>query len=334
MLEVLQTVFEPFAARLIAGIAGGAILLGLAALAVAMFQYRKVRNWAPADARILGSEPGFELRQKFKTEQPRNVRVAKITYEFAAAGRTWRSNRILDSGDAPEDQTERLLAAYPAGSTAKIRYDPKDPAKSALEINHPPKDLAAGCLAGTLIVLVFAAAGILFVTFGIDGLQQPLPAAILPLTIAGPIIGLVPLMLFVGFHRRSAVVKRWPTINGRVVSSGIHQFQQRRTESQQRSYRRRRMQTLYMPVVEYSYSVGGRDFSSRSIWDGTEVSGSRDHAQRIADRYPVGRTVTVHYDPSAPGKAALEVGGNWHWAMLAGETVAFAVAAWSTGLFG
>jgi len=332
MLEALQTVFEPFAARLIAGIAGGAILLGLAALAVAMFQYRKVRNWATADARILGSAPGFELRQKFKTDQPRNVRVARITYEFEAAGRTWRSNRILDSGDAPEEQTERLLAAYPAGATARIRYDPKDPSKSALEIDHPPRDLAAGCLAGALIVVVFAAAGILFVTFGIEGLQRLLPDAILPLTIAGPVIGLLLLMLFVGFHRRAAVVKRWPTINGRVVSSGIHQFQKQRIEPKQGTRRRRRTQTLYMPIVEYGYSVGGRDFSSRSIWDGTEVSGSRAYAQGIADRYPVGRMVTVHYDPSAPAKAALEVGGNWHWAMLAGAIVAFAVAAWSTGL--
>lgn len=333
MLEALQTVFEPFAARLIAGIAGGAILLGLAALAVAMFQYRKVRNWATADARILSSAPGFELRQKFKTDQPRNVRVAGITYEFEAGGRSWRSNRILDSGDVPEEQTERLLAAYPAGATATIRYDPKDPSKSALEIDHPPKDLAAGCLAGALIVVVFAAIGILFVTFGIEGLQRLLPDAILPLTIAGPVIGLLLLMLFVGFHRRAAVVKRWPTINGRVVSSGVHQFQKQRIEPKQGTRRRRRVQTLYMPVVEYSYSVGGREFSSRSIWDGTEVSGSRAYAQGIADRYPVGRMVTAHYDPSAPGKAALEVGGTWHWAMLAGAIVAFAVAAWSTGLF-
>ena len=333
MFETLQSVFEPFAARLIAGIAGGAILLGLAALAIAMFQYFRVRNWAAASARILSSAPGFELRQKFQTEQPRNVRVAKITYQFDAAGRSWRSNRILDSGDPADDQTERLLAAYPVGATVTIRHDPKDPSKSALEIDHPPKDLAMGCLAATLIVVVFAAICILFVTYGIEGLQRLLPDAILPLTLAGSVIGLLLLMLFVGFQRRANVVRRWPTINGRVVSSGVHEFQQRRDKPQRTIRGTRMMKTMHMPVVEYSYAVGGRDFTSRSIWDGTEVSGSRDYAQGIADRYPVGRTVTVHYDPAAPGKAALEVGGNWHWAVLAGAIIAFAAAAWSSGYF-
>lgn len=333
MLETLQSVFEPFEVRLIAGIAGGTILLGLAALAVAMFQYLRVRNWATAKARILSSAPGFELRQKFQTEQPRNVRVAKIIYQFEAAGRTWRSNRILDSGDAAEDQTERLLAAYPVGAVVTIRHDPKDPSKSALEIDHPPKDLAAGCLAATLIVVVFAALGILFVTYGIEGLQQLLPGAILPLTIAGSVIGFLFLLLFIAFHRQAKAVGRWPTINGRIVSSGVHEFQQRRDKPLRTMRGTRMMKTMYMPVVEYSYSVGGRDRSSRSIWDGTEVSGSRSYAQRVADRYPVGRTVTVRYDPTDPGKAALEVGGSWHWMLLVGAVVAFAVAAWSTGLF-
>lgn len=333
MIETLQSVFEPFEVRLIAGIAGGTILLGLAALAIAMFQYLRVRNWATARARILSSAPGFELRQKFQTEQPRNVRVARITYQFEAAGRTWRSNRILDSGDAPEDQTERLLAAYPAGAVATIRHDPNDPAKSALEINHPPKDLAAGCLAATLIVVVFAVIAILFVTLGIDGLQRLLPDAILALTTAGSVIGLLLLLLFFGFHRRAAAVRRWPTINGRIVSSGIHEFQRRREKPLRTMRGLKMMKTMYMPVVEYTYAVGGRDFSGRSIWDGTEVSGSQSYALSIADRYPVGRTVTVHYDPADPEKAALEVGGKWHWAMLAGAMIAFSVAAWSTGYF-
>lgn len=333
MLDLLPSLFEPFEARLIAGVAGGAILLGLAALAIAMFQYMRVRNWPTAVARIVSSAPGFELRQKFRTEQPRNVRVARITYQFEAAGRTWRSDRILDSGDTPEDQTERLLAAYPVGATATIRYDPKDPSKSALEIDHPPRDLALGCLAGTLIVLAFAAIGILLVTYGIAGLRQLLPHAILPLTIAGLVVGVLLLVLFVGFHRRDAAVRRWPTINGRIVSSGIHEFQRRRDKPLRTMRGPRMMKTMYMPVVEYSYTVGGRDHVSRSIWDGTEVSGSRVYAQGIAGRYPVGRMVTVHYDPADPAKAALEVGGGWHWAMLAGAVIAFAVAAWSTGYF-
>lgn len=35
-------------------------------------------------------------------------------------------------------------------------------------------------------------------------------------------VGILLLLVFIGFHRRATAVRRWPTINGRVVSSGVH----------------------------------------------------------------------------------------------------------------
>lgn len=332
MFETLLSLLEPPEARTIAWIAGGTILLGFVALAAAMVGYLKVRGWKTAPGRIISSAPGFELRRKLKTEHPRNVRVARIAYQFEANGRTWRSGRVLDSGDTPEDQTERLLAAYPAGAKVTVRYDPRDPSKSALEINHPPKDLALGCLAAILIVVALAAIAILFVNFGFHGLRRLLPDAILPLTIAGLVAGLVFLALFLAFHRRAAQMRRWPTINGRIVSSEVYEFRRPRTDSSRSRRGRSRTETRYMPVVEYTYTVGGRQYSSRSIWDGTEVSGSHAYALSVAQRYPAGGTVTVHYDPAAPGTAALEIGGTWHWALLAGVAVSFIVVLWSLRL--
>jgi hypothetical protein len=50
-----------------------------------------------------------------------------------------------------------------------------------------------------------------------------------------------------------------------------------------------------------------------------------------ADRYPVGATVKVYYDPERPGRAVLEVGSgpnNWTFlALTVGLTVAFIFAA-------
>lgn len=331
MWETLQALFEPQAARVIGGIAAGVVALGLAALVYAKWRYAQVAGWARTSGRILSSAPGFALVQKFKTEQPRNVRVAKIVYEFETGGRTYRSNRILDTGAHQEDQVERLLKAYPAGAAVTVFHDPRDPTQSALEIDHPPKDLAKGCLAATLIVVVFAAIAIWFVSYGFSSLGVLFPNANLPVMLVTGAVGLLLLLVFIGFHRRASAVRRWPTINGRIVSSGIHQFQQRRDEAKRTMRGRRMMQTMYMPVVEYAYSVGGRDLTSRSIWDGTEVSGSQAYAQSIAARYPVGKTVTVHYDPADPDKTALEVGGYWHWALLVGAVLALGAAAATSG---
>ena len=332
MLELLRFVFEPYEARLIAWIAAGIIGLGLAALIYAKILHARVARWPRAQGRILSSEAGFELRQRFKNEQPRNERVAKIAYEYDVDGRKMRSNRILDSGHPPEDQVERLLAAYPKDRPVAVYYNPKDPSQTALEIDHPPKDLAIGCLAATAIVIVFALIAILLVRFGFGTLAILLPDAILPLTLTTFVLGALLLVLFVAFNRQARAAERWPRATGRIDISEIQEFQRMRDKTRSTRHGRTRMETMYMPVVEYSYSVGGKAYSSRSIWDGTEVSGSRAYALRIANRYPAGTVVMVHYDPADPRKAALEIGGTWHWAMLVGALVAFGVSAASSGL--
>jgi len=89
----------------------------------------------------------------------------------------------------------------------------------------------------------------------------------------------------------------------------------------------------FMPVVEYTYSVGGRDYSSRSIWPDTEVSGDRHYAERIAARYPVGKIVFVFYDPADPKRAGLEIGSRMHWFLLLAAAVCFGIAAATSGIW-
>jgi hypothetical protein len=332
VFDWLPAFLDPPAARIIAGTAAGAILLGLVALAVAKFQYARVANWAKTGGRIVGSEPGFELRQRFKTEQPRNERIAKITYEFEIRGTTWRSGSILDAGDPPEDEVEGLLARYPKGASAIVHYNPRDPSQSALEIAHPPPDLAIGCLAASAIVIVFAAIGIWLAGPGVGQLARLFPDALLQVMIPTAVIGVLFLVGFFHGLRRAAALHRWPQVAGRIVQSRVHQFQVRRDKPKRTMRGTQLMTTSYMPVVEYTYSIVGRKFTSRSIWADTEVSGSQAYARAIAARYPVGANVTVRYDPDKPSRSALEIGGRGHWFLLLGAAVAFAIAAAASGL--
>ena len=332
MSDWLPAFLEEPAALTIAEIAGGIILLGLVALVIAKFQYAQVANWPKTSGRILRSEPGFDLRQRFKTEQPRNERIAKIAYEFEARGKTWRSGNILDSGHPPEDQVERLLAAYPKGAAVTVFYNPTDPTKSALEIDHPPKELALGCLVATGMVIVAAAIGIWLVNSGAEQFVGWFPNAFLPAMIPAATMAL---MLALGFFyglRHAEALRRWPQVNGQVVKSDVHQFEVRRDKPKRTMRGTKLMRTSYMPVVEYTYLVGGRQLTSRSVWADTEVSGSLDYAKGIAARYPVGANVTVRYDPEKPSRAALEIGGWGHWLALAGAVIAFAIAVATSGL--
>lgn len=333
MLDGLLGVFESEAARVIAMIAGGAILLGVVGLVLALASYAKTLTWAPAPGRIIRSEPGFELVQRFKNEPPRNERVAKIVYEFEANRQKFRSGRILDAGKPEQDQVDRLLADYPVGREVTIRHDPRDPSKSALEINHPPRDLAWGCLTAIGLVVACAAAAIWVAESGFQTLRGALPDAILPALLATSFLALAFTVMFVIGRRRAIAITRWPTATGTVTLSRVEEFTVRR-DRPNRTWRGRRFtQKGFMPVVEYRYEVGGKAFSSRSIWADTEVSGDEAYATRIAGRYVPGTVVMVLYDPVSPKRSALEPPGGMYWLFLLGATVALAAAVASSRIF-
>ena len=322
---------EP-ASRAIAWGALALLGLGIVALVAALVLHARTRRWKTAEGRVVISEPGFALVQRFQTDAPRNERVARIVYEFSAAGKLHRSGRILDAGDPPEDDIERLLGQYTTGSAVKVQYDPADPSKSALEINGPPKDLALGCLAAIAILVVAAAILIWLIEDGIDLLRRALPDAIIPGFIALSATAIIFLLCFVAGARRVREIAVWPTTPGKIVQSGTHRFQLRRDRTKRTTRGVTRITTAYMPVVEYEYRVGGADLRSRSIWADTEVSGSEAYARSIADRYPVGRAVTVRYDPLKPTRAAIEKPGRLHWLFLVGAIIAAGGALFCSGL--
>ena len=66
--------------------------------------------------------------------------------------------------------------------------------------------------------------------------------------------------------------------------------------------------TYHVPRVRYSYAVAGRQYQGDVIRLGIEQFGlgGKQQAQACIDRYPVGATFPVHYDPTDPSVALLE----------------------------
>jgi hypothetical protein len=92
----------------------------------------------------------------------------------------------------------------------------------------------------------------------------------------------------------------WPSVEGKI------------TRSEVTTSRDSKGKTKYHTHVEYSYAVEGQALTNNVVWFGDDYSSSNrsTHAE-VANRYPLGQTVKVFYDPSQPSLTALEPGAKF-----------------------
>lgn len=95
---------------------------------------------------------------------------------------------------------------------------------------------------------------------------------------------------------RAKVSVDWPTTQGKVVASSV-EYHVSDEEG-----------VTYHAEVMYDFSVNNTTFSGNRIAYGDYGSSNPSHARRIVDRYPKGKSVTVHYMPGNPEECLLEPG--------------------------
>ncbi|MHC4891346.1 MAG: DUF3592 domain-containing protein, partial [Planctomycetota bacterium] len=96
----------------------------------------------------------------------------------------------------------------------------------------------------------------------------------------------------------------WPVATGLIQDSGIE------TEEDMSSASGRRNRT-YTAKVRYTYSVGQKNFTADRVCFGYYGGSDGRRARTIRARYPVGATVSVHYNPQQPEQSVLETGSTW-----------------------
>ena len=70
---------------------------------------------------------------------------------------------------------------------------------------------------------------------------------------------------------------------------------------------RTRNNTIYKAVIEYAYSVNGRDYHSSKLSIGGDLNTSASsRAKRRCAKYPIGGELQVFYDPEDPSSCCLE----------------------------
>ena len=115
------------------------------------------------------------------------------------------------------------------------------------------------------------------------------------------LIGIVFLITGVAALKRAKRAQSWPIVPGRVIASRVVQHES--TDSEGGS------SVTYEPQVEYEYSVMGLTYSAKRVAFGTNRYDARK-ATEIADRYPAGSVVSVHYNPDKVKDATLETSAS------------------------
>jgi hypothetical protein len=90
-----------------------------------------------------------------------------LTYDYQVGGRSYAGRRIgfADLTQSSRARAQKILDAYPTGSTVKVHYDPSDPASATLDTT------SSGTMTGIVLAAIVTVAGAvaagvgLFVTF-------------------------------------------------------------------------------------------------------------------------------------------------------------------------
>ncbi|MGX1785532.1 DUF3592 domain-containing protein [Bosea sp. NPDC055332] len=222
---------------------------------------------------------------------------------------------------------KRILLAYLGGDLSwrgKLAWQRKaSPAKAAEARGEPPVWAVVAVVAS--IALIFVIAEVLP-----ESWVERLPFAGTTLgniaLIALPMVVMVAAMI-INAMLKVRRAKGWVQAQGRITLSRM---------AVRRPPAGNEIGTVVnIPDVAYSFRVGGQDYRGTRVSLG-DISGK--YAEEALARYPVGKMVTVFYDPADPGECVLEreapkgavkgcgllllvlalLGGGFYWALTQG----------------
>ena len=113
-------------------------------------------------------------------------------------------------------------------------------------------------------------------------------------------------------YKKAKASTQWPKASGEITNSKLIS---KRTRSKKRT------KTTYRAAIAFKYFIKNRVHIGDEVYIGhSNTSSSRFSAERILSRYPIGKDVSVYYDPKNPNYGILEPGTQMlHYLMLGGS---------------
>ena len=97
--------------------------------------------------------------------------------------------------------------------------------------------------------------------------------------------------------------RAWPAAEGVIIDSGV---EMRSTVTH--SGENRKTSTSYFADIQYEYTVGKKEYFSNRVSLGHYASGNQAWVEKIARRYPEGKSIRVYYNPRETHLSVLEQG--------------------------
>ena len=280
---------------------------GLILFAV-IYKYMEVmqaRRWSSTPGRIVvsGSEARDVERNDPNSTDTEVRTFALIEYEYTVAGRKYRGTRVSIGENMGNFEVAETIARYPVGKEVTVYYNPNKREQAVLERDIPGWIWKAGVIIALVIVGLLVGA-----IFGygklVDVLTNVLPnPARAPFVAACLGFAALAALVIYGIQRQASSQRKWPTASARVESSGVPAFESRDSDSG-------RLRTQYRAEVIYGYEVAGVRYTSDKLGSSQMSSNIETAARRIADRYPTGSTIEIHYNPSNPAEAIVKPGSR------------------------
>lgn len=127
--------------------------------------------------------------------------------------------------------------------------------------------------------------------------------------------GLVPVLLAWRTFAKDRAIRRWPRAVGRVTASRVESWTSRSKDQQGFPVE----QTMYQPVVCYTYEFDGQTLEGTRVARATVASSTPPDLSP----YPLGGVVMVYVNPQDPTTAYLEVHRSVGAMVLGGMGVLF-----------
>jgi hypothetical protein len=215
-----------------------------------------------------------------------------IGYRYTAGGRTHEGNRyrfqfVLERQHMRSRDVQAIVGRYRPGDPIRVSVNPSDPADSVMD---PEPDFDSTIPFGLGLFLVLLGVG----KVADSGAAQPVKRRSRSLTAKVLAVAGAAMILYgaIVLYRGLRSIA-WPTAQGKIVYS--HARSARTPET----------------LLWYEYFVNQQRFMASNYRNGGNVTPFDSVAEAAAKRYPVGRVVTVYYDPSDPAQALLEPGVWW-----------------------
>ena len=107
----------------------------------------------------------------------------------------------------------------------------------------------------------------------------------------------------IGEARESA---SWPTAAGKIIRSEMEiDSKESRTGTRTRSNSK-----FYSAKIEYEFEINGATQRGSRIAAVQDMNANKEHVQKVLNKYPLDRAVTVSYKPDDPNACVLEP-GSW-----------------------